>query len=68
MKKMKEAATKIAHEMKEAHIAIDEAEYVNSFKTEMMDAVYNWCKGASFSEICKVAYDSLGPFYHATYQ
>ncbi|EGG00855.1 uncharacterized protein MELLADRAFT_111500 [Melampsora larici-populina 98AG31] len=54
MKKMKEAATKIAHEIKEAHIAIDEVEYVNSFKTEMMDAVYNWCKGSTFAEICKM--------------
>ncbi|KAG0140493.1 hypothetical protein CROQUDRAFT_674629 [Cronartium quercuum f. sp. fusiforme G11] len=54
MKKMKEAATKIAHEIKEAHITIDEVEYVASFKTEMMDAVFNWCKGSSFAEICKM--------------
>lgn len=25
-----------------------------SFKPELMDAVYSWCNGAKFSEICKV--------------
>ncbi|MBW0536930.1 hypothetical protein O181_076645, partial [Austropuccinia psidii MF-1] len=54
MKKMKEAAKKIAFEIKESEIDINEEEYVNSFKTEMMDAVYHWCKGSSFSEICKM--------------
>lgn len=29
-------------------------EYVASFKPELMDAVYSWCNGAKFSEICKV--------------
>ena len=33
---------------------MDEEAYVASFKTELMDAVYQWCKGAKFSEICKV--------------
>lgn len=30
-------------------------EYVASFKPELMDAVYSWCNGAKFSEICKVS-------------
>ncbi|CAH7666284.1 rRNA-processing arch domain-domain-containing protein [Phakopsora pachyrhizi] len=54
MNKMKEAAKRIAGEIKASNIEIDENEYVNSFKTEMMDCVYNWCKGSSFSEICKM--------------
>ena len=33
---------------------IDEEEYVSSFKVELMDAVIQWCRGASFSEICKI--------------
>lgn len=54
MRKMQEAARRIAHEIKEAKIPIDEEEYVASFKTEMMDAVHSWCKGATFATICKV--------------
>jgi ATP-dependent RNA helicase DOB1 len=33
---------------------IDEEEYVQSFRTEMMDVAYEWCKGASFADICKM--------------
>jgi len=39
---------------KESKLSIDEDEYVQSFKVELMDAVVQWCRGASFSEICKV--------------
>lgn len=35
-------------------MTIDEDEYVSSFKVELIDAVVQWCKGASFTEICKV--------------
>lgn len=28
-------------------------EYVASFKPELMDAVFAWCNGASFSDITK---------------
>lgn len=54
MKKMKEAAKKIAEEIKSAGIDIKEQEYIDSFKTELMDVVYHWCKGSTFSEICKM--------------
>jgi ATP-dependent RNA helicase DOB1 len=33
---------------------LDEDEYVQSFKTDMMDVVYQWCKGAKFSQIVKM--------------
>ena len=33
---------------------IDEENYVGSFKPEMMDVVFAWAKGASFSQICKM--------------
>ena len=36
-------------------MTIDEDQYVLSFKAELMDAVLQWCRGASFSEICKVS-------------
>jgi len=54
MKKMKEAAKKIALEMKASGIEIKEEEYIDSFKTELMDVVFHWCKGSTFSEICKM--------------
>ena len=33
---------------------IDEEDYVGSFKPEMMDVVFAWAKGASFSQIIKL--------------
>lgn len=35
-------------------IIMDEKEYVQSFRVEMMDAVLQWCRGADFVQICKV--------------
>lgn len=51
---MQEIARRIAKVSKESKLTIDEDEYVSSFKVELMDAVVQWCRGASFSEICKV--------------
>ncbi|GLB41080.1 putative DSHCT [Lyophyllum shimeji] len=51
---MQEIARRIAKVSKESKLAIDEDEYVSSFKVELMDAVVQWCRGASFSEICKL--------------
>ena len=47
-------ARRIAKVSKESKLTIDEDEYISSFKVELMDAVVQWCKGASFTEICKV--------------
>lgn len=33
---------------------IEEDAYIASFKVELMEAVVQWCKGASFSDVCKV--------------
>ena len=51
---MQETARRIAKVCKESKLPIVEEEYVQSFKVELMDAVVQWCKGASFSDICKV--------------
>jgi ATP-dependent RNA helicase DOB1 len=56
---MQELAKRIAKVSKESKIEIDEAEYVASFKVELMDAVVQWCRGASFSDICKVSYSQF---------
>jgi superfamily II RNA helicase len=51
---MQEQARRIAKVAKESKLPIVEDEYVQSFKVELMDAVVQWCRGASFSDICKV--------------
>ncbi len=51
---MQEIARRIAKVSKESKLPINEDEYVQSFKVELMDAVVQWCRGASFSDICKV--------------
>lgn len=51
---MQEIARRIATVSNECKIPLVPDEYVQSFKMEMMDAVFKWCGGASFSDICKV--------------
>lgn len=58
---MQEIARRIAKVSKESKLTIDEDEYVSSFKVELMDAVVQWCRGASFSEICKVRGEVIKP-------
>ena len=50
---MQEIARRIAKVSKESKLPINEDDYVKSFKVELMDAVVQWCRGASFSDICK---------------
>lgn len=54
LRQMQEKARRIAEVVKEAKIAIEVEEYVNQFAPHMMDIVYAWCKGAKFSDICKL--------------
>ncbi|KAI9438519.1 rRNA-processing arch domain-containing protein [Lactarius indigo] len=51
---MQENARRIAKVCRESKLPIVEEEYVQSFKVELMDAVVQWCRGASFSDICKL--------------
>lgn len=51
---MQEIARRIAKVSRESKLPLVEEEYVQSFKVELMDAVVQWCRGASFSDICKV--------------
>lgn len=52
---MQELARRIAKVSQESKLPLVEDEYVQSFKVELMDAVVQWCRGASFSDICKVS-------------
>lgn len=56
---MQEIARRIAKVSKESKLEIDEEEYVQSFKVELMDAVLQWCRGAKFVDICKVCIGAL---------
>ncbi|KAI9024145.1 antiviral helicase [Hyaloraphidium curvatum] len=51
---LQETARRIARVSNESKMPLDEEEYVQSFKTDMMDVVYNWCQGAKFSQIVKM--------------
>merc|ERR1711976_392703 len=44
----------LASVSKECKIEIDEELYVHKFKPYMMDIVYEWCKGATFMQLCKM--------------
>lgn len=54
LRTMQDMAKRIATVSKEAKIEIDEEVYVQKFKPYMMDIVYEWCKGATFLQICKM--------------
>ena len=56
---MQEIARRIAKVSKESKLPINEEDYVKSFKVELMDAVVQWCRGASFADICKVRCSAL---------
>ncbi|KAG9084197.1 ATP-dependent RNA helicase mtr4, partial [Ceratobasidium sp. 392] len=51
---LQEIARRIAKVSKESKLPLDEEEYVQSFKVELMDAVLQWCRGAKFADICKM--------------
>jgi len=55
LRQMQEMARRIAKVSKEYKLPVVEDEYVASFKVELMDAVVQWCRGASFHDICKVS-------------
>ena len=54
LRTMQDMAKRIATVSKEAKIEIDEEQYVQKFKPYMMDIVFEWCKGATFMQICKM--------------
>ncbi|ODV88449.1 hypothetical protein CANCADRAFT_58742 [Tortispora caseinolytica NRRL Y-17796] len=51
---LQETARKVAKVEIECRLETIENEYVDSFHSELMDVVYSWCKGATFSQICKM--------------
>lgn len=52
---LKNVATRVATVTKESNILIDIESYIESFSPNAMNVVYFWCKGQSFSEVCKLS-------------
>ena len=51
---LQESARRIGKVSEEAKLEIDVETYVESFKPHIMDVVFAWANGASFSQICKM--------------
>ncbi|XP_076875880.1 exosome RNA helicase MTR4 isoform X2 [Brachyhypopomus gauderio] len=54
LRQMQECAKRIGKVSAEAKLDVDEDAYLNQFRPHLMDVVYTWANGASFSQICKM--------------
>lgn len=45
---------KVASVLVESKIDINEEEFVQSFKPDLVEVTYKWCKGKKFEEVCKM--------------
>uniref|UniRef100_A0A671T811 Superkiller viralicidic activity 2-like 2 n=1 Tax=Sinocyclocheilus anshuiensis TaxID=1608454 RepID=A0A671T811_9TELE len=54
LRQMQECAKRIAKVSAEAKLEVDEDTYLNQFRPHLMDVVYTWANGSSFSQICKM--------------
>ncbi|EGV65684.1 ATP-dependent RNA helicase mtr4 [Yamadazyma tenuis] len=54
LKNLQEMALKIAKISKECKIEMVEKDYIESFRPELMEVTYAWCKNATFTQICKM--------------
>ncbi|KAJ1920451.1 ATP-dependent RNA helicase mtr4 [Mycoemilia scoparia] len=51
---MQDLARRIAQISQECKLSVNEDEYVSQFRPDIMDVVYAWSQGATFSQICKM--------------
>lgn len=49
---MQDIARRIAKISTEARLPLDEQAYIDKFRTSLYNIVYQWCQGASFSDLC----------------
>lgn len=54
LKKLRQAARRIGEVERDANLDVDPEDYMKRFKPDLMEAVYRWCQGAKFSEICQI--------------
>lgn len=52
LRTMQSYARRIASATLDARLEIDVEEYISSFRPHVMDIVYKWIEGKSFSDIC----------------
>ena len=51
---MRDTARRIAKVCQDAKIVLDEEEFVEQFRPDLMEVTYAWSSGAKFSEIMKM--------------
>ncbi|KAK0337891.1 ATP-dependent RNA helicase mtr4 [Friedmanniomyces endolithicus] len=44
----------VAKVSRESKMVVNEEEYLDGFKSDLMEVVFAWCQGASFASICKM--------------
>ncbi|XP_046861907.1 exosome RNA helicase MTR4-like [Xenia sp. Carnegie-2017] len=54
LRQLQETARRMVKVSQDAKLDVEIEDYVESFKPQIMDVVYSWSKGASFSQICKM--------------
>uniref|UniRef100_A0A3P9K9Q5 Exosome RNA helicase MTR4 n=1 Tax=Oryzias latipes TaxID=8090 RepID=A0A3P9K9Q5_ORYLA len=54
LRQMQECAKRIAKVSADAKLEVDEETYLSQFKSHLMDVVFAWANGSSFSQICKM--------------
>ena len=55
VQRMRDLARRIGAVVEEAKLPIEIEEYVERFKPSLVDVVHEWCGGAKFVEVCKIA-------------
>lgn len=51
---LKTKVAEVADVIQSNSLAIDKELFLNQFKPDLMEVVYNWCQGAKFSDLCKM--------------
>lgn len=54
LKQLHDMASKFAKTAKECKIDIIEKDYIEGFRSELMEVTFAWCKNATFTQICKM--------------
>jgi ATP-dependent RNA helicase DOB1 len=54
LRMMQELAKRIAAVSRESKLELDEDEYIQKFRPNIMDVVYAWSQGSSFAKLCKM--------------
>ena len=54
LRHMQDSARRIARVSLDSKLPVDEEEYVQSFRPDLMDIVASWAAGARFADICKM--------------